>query len=96
MPANRLVLGDYNAICAICGLKYKGSEMRRNWKKQWVCEKDFEMRNEQDFIKGQPDIPALPWTQPDPAATYISVTYIATNVGDQENTIPNPTHKITS
>lgn len=94
MPRNHLVLGDWNAICAICGFKFKGSELRKNWKEQMVCEKDWEPRNEQDFIRGVPDQQALPFTRPEPTDTFISVTYDYGS-GVNENTVPTPTHKIT-
>jgi len=29
--------GDYLAICDICGFQRYASEMRLNWKKQFVC-----------------------------------------------------------
>ena len=29
--------GDYKAICDICGFARLASEMRLNWKKQFVC-----------------------------------------------------------
>lgn len=43
--------GDANAICDICGFKYKLSELKRNWKNQLVCPQDWESRNELDFLK---------------------------------------------
>ena len=93
MPRNNLVLGDWNAICDICGLKFKASQLYKNWKQQMVCEKDFETRHPQDFIRGVPDQQELPFTRPETTDTYVSVTY-SYGSGTTANTIPDPTHKI--
>ena len=57
-----LALGDFNAHCAECGAKFKGSQLRKNWKGFWVCARDWEPRHPQDFVKAVPEKP-IPWSQ---------------------------------
>src|SRR5947207_14857771 len=58
------VLGDYNALCSMCGRRKKASQLVRNWQGQWRCPSHNEARHPQDFVR----VPALerppPWTQP--------------------------------
>lgn len=58
--------GDYNTICDICGFKYKASRLKKRWDGFMCCEKDWEPRNAQDFVRGVKDVQALPWTRPEP------------------------------
>jgi len=60
-----LKLGDWNAQCFRCGAKRKASEMRKQWQGYWVCPEHWEARHPQDFVRGIPDIPSVPWSQPD-------------------------------
>ena len=73
--ADYLKLGDWNALCDICGQKYKASELRKNWKGLMVCSRDFEPRHPQDFVRGVEDNPTPPWTRPAPAATFVDVCF---------------------
>lgn len=57
--------GDYNALCYVCGRKRKGSEMRRRWDGVFVCTDDWEPRHPQDFVRGEVENSAPPWTQPE-------------------------------
>lgn len=60
--------GDWNAICDVCGFKFKASELRERWDGLKVCSMDWELRHPQELARPIPDEPALPWTRPDPAA----------------------------
>ena len=67
MSANKgrndhLVLGDFNAHCAECGAKFKGGQLRKNWKGFFVCARDWEPRHSQDFVRGVQEKPT-PWNQ---------------------------------
>lgn len=70
--ADYLKLGDYNAICYECGKKFKASELKRHWQGYWVCEKHWEARHPQDFVKGTKDVQTPPWVQPLPAPIQIT------------------------
>ena len=69
-PADYLELGDWNAVCSICGAKEKASKLVKNWKGMWRhpagsshgCN---EPRQPQDFVRGVQDIQAVPWSQRD-------------------------------
>lgn len=47
--------GDWNALCDRCGFKYKASELRKTWDGLYVCKKDWEPRNQQDFVRAIED-----------------------------------------
>ncbi len=64
--------GDHNAICFECGGKFKASELKKHWKGYYVCERDWEPREAQDFVKAIPDIVTPPWVQPPPAPIFIN------------------------
>lgn len=73
--ADHLQLGDWNAICSVCGRKYKASDMLKQpggvgtpWGGgTYVCKRDYRPRQPQDFVRGIPDKMAAPWVQPWPA-----------------------------
>lgn len=78
MPnADYLALGDWNAICDGCGKKFKASQLRRRWDGFMVCEKEWEPRQPQDFVRGVPDNMTPPWTRPAPADIFVSTGHSA-------------------
>lgn len=44
---DRYVKGTHNALCDLCGFKFKRNEMRLNWKHQLVCREDYEQKHPQ-------------------------------------------------
>lgn len=76
MPRNHLVLGDYNAICDVCGLKFKASNLRKDWRGLMVCSNDFEQRHPQDFLRVRADDPSVPWARPEPEDVFVQVCYL--------------------
>ena len=72
-PADYLALGDWNAVCYVCGRKYKAGTMVRHWQGYWVCPKDWEARQPQDFVRGIKDTQIPPWTQPSPAPIFVAL-----------------------
>lgn len=76
MPQNRLVLGDWNAICDICGLKFKASELQKDWRGLMVDKACFEQRHPQDFLRVRADDPSIPWARPDPEDTFKYICYL--------------------
>ena len=75
--ADHLDLGDWNAICSMCGRKRKASTMVKNWQGQYRCPEHNEPRHPQDFVKAVPDIQTPPWVQP-PVDLYAMPTITAT------------------
>jgi hypothetical protein len=62
--ADYLEIGDFNAVCSMCGRKFKASNMVRNWQGLWRCPTHNEPRQTQDYVRGIKDIITPPWTQP--------------------------------
>lgn len=72
--------GDWNAICDVCGFKYKASELRLRWDGLWCCPEDWEIRHPQDFVRGVKDRQAIPWSRPAPADIFIDSSLGPTSV----------------
>jgi hypothetical protein len=69
-------LGCWNALCDVCGFKFKSDELKKRWDNLMVCEADWEMRHPQDLIRVPDDNPSVPWTRPEPPDQFTSVPYI--------------------
>jgi len=65
--------GEWNVQCFRCGFKYKSSEVRRQWQGYWVCNRCWEPRLPQVFVRAVPDNPSVPFAQPE------SVVYVGPN-----------------
>jgi hypothetical protein len=65
-------IGDWNALCDVCGFKRKASEMKLRWDGLYVCPEDWEPRQPQDFVRGVPDNQTPPWTRPVPPPIFAS------------------------
>lgn len=57
--------GDWNAVCDICGFRFKASQLKKNWKNEMVCDADFELRHPQEFVRVRPEKIAAPWVRPE-------------------------------
>jgi hypothetical protein len=66
--------GDWYAICAICGFRYFASELRKNYRGAYVCDKDFELKHPQESIRLKTDKITVPWAQPEVVEPYVAVT----------------------
>jgi len=62
---NTLLLGSYNALCDVCGFKYKASDLKKRWDGLMVCEDDWEKRHESDFFRAPKESPDIPWARND-------------------------------
>lgn len=71
-----LELGKWNAICDVCGCKFKSSDLMQRWDGLMVCSKDFEARHPQDFLRVRTDTPAIPWSRPVGEDTYLPICYL--------------------
>lgn len=75
--------GDWNAICALCGFKYKASELRWNNQIQdYVCKYDWEQRHPQERLRPTEDDQSVPWTRPNPTAVYTNEPYVEPSTTD--------------
>ena len=88
-PADELELGTWNAVCAVCGRKFKANTMVKlppgisgAWSgDQYVCKKDYRPRQPQDFVRGIPEKMAAPWVQA-PVDTYAEFCTTVSAVAD--------------
>lgn len=60
----RYLSGQWNAICDICGFKFKSSELKENWKGLRVCSHDYESRHPQELLRIRTDEVTVPWVRP--------------------------------
>lgn len=93
MARNYYKPGDWNAICDRCGFKFKASDLRLEWTGLRVCEKDFELRHPQDFLRAKPDKIVVPWTRKEPDEATAASTSTSEALGMQylgENTLGGP------
>jgi hypothetical protein len=68
--------GDYNAICDSCGMKRKGSTLKKRWDGFFVCPPCWNPRHPQDFVVGIPDDQSVPIARPDtPTPTYETTVF---------------------
>lgn len=60
-----LELGKWNAICDVCGFKFKSNEIQTRWDGLKVCGTDWEMRHSMDFLRAFPETSnILPYSRP--------------------------------
>ena len=69
--------GDWNAVCDVCGFRFKASQLRRRWDGLMTCKDDWEIRQPQDLLRSKQDHQAVPWTRPEPTDTYIQYSRTA-------------------
>ncbi len=67
--------GQYNALCDVCGFKYKNHQLKKRWDGFMVCAADWEPRHPLDFYKTRNDTHKLPWTRPDNEGIDVGPTY---------------------
>lgn len=73
--------GDWGAICQACGRKVKASELRKRWDGFYVCEREYEPRQPQDFVRAVPDNQAPPFTSPMPDDQFVGVCSLSGGTG---------------
>jgi len=71
---NWLKLGDYNAICASCGRKFKASTMLKRWDGLFVCKADYEVKHPQLSLRVHGDKQTVPIPRPD-SVTDVFINY---------------------
>lgn len=66
---------QYNALCDVCGFKFKNWQLRKRWDGFMVCKDDWEARHPMDFYRSRNDVHQLPFTRPDNNGIDVSPTY---------------------
>ncbi len=70
--ADYLAVGDWNALCDRCGHKFKGSMLRETWQGYKVCQRCWEPRQPQDFVRAIAENPTPPFVR-NPADVFIAI-----------------------
>ena len=78
-PSDRAVLGDNNAICQICGRKYKASQLRKRWDGFLACKDDWHPRQPQDFVRGIKDNQLAKVISAEPIDYFIPMCTLVSN-----------------
>lgn len=79
MSGDEFILGDSNAICDVCGWKYKQSQLRKRWDGAMVCNKDWEPRHPQDNIRIRPERNNVIEPRMEPTVRYLAVGEITSD-----------------
>jgi len=77
MSKDYVKIGDWNALCDVCGFKYKASKLRKRWDGLYVCEEDFEPRHPADFFRVRPEDTTVPWVRLDDGQDENLTRYVA-------------------
>jgi len=68
--------GSWNAICDVCGFKFKANQMRKRWDGLMVCDKDFEHDHPQKYLRVKEDKQVPEWVRNRPQDTFQETCYI--------------------
>ena len=60
---NTLSIGDWNAICDVCGFKFKSCDLKERWDGVMVCKEDWEPRHPSDYFEGTADDQSISWAR---------------------------------
>ncbi len=88
-PADHAELGSWNVYCDRCRRKYKNYDLRKEWTGLMVCERCWDPRHPQDFIKPAKEDIAPEYARPTRGEIDGGPTY--TSAGVQESSIPTGT-----
>ncbi len=65
--------GNWNAICDVCGFKFKATEMKKRWDGLMVCEKDYELDHPQKYLRVREDKTSVPWVRNRPPDVFVDI-----------------------
>lgn len=74
MKKNYFISGEWNVTCDVCSKKIKAHEAKQRWDGFIVCEKDYETRQPQDFVRARQDKISVPFQRPIQTPTYYLCT----------------------
>lgn len=66
--------GAWNALCDVCGFKFKSTEMCKRWDGLMVCQADWEADHPQKYLRVREDKIATAWVRARPADLDASPT----------------------
>lgn len=73
--------GRWNAICDVCGFKFKSDEMKKRWDGLMVCKADYELDHPQKYLRVREDSSSVPWVRDEPADQFRFVCYLWASAG---------------
>lgn len=76
MKNNYLILGQWNVICDVCGVKFKSGQVKKRWDGFLVCDKDWEQRHPMDFFKMPDEVIAVKETRPQAQDVFTNTSYV--------------------
>jgi len=71
--------GTWNAVCDVCGIRYKSDELQDRWDGAKVCSWDWEPQHPMDFQKIPRTEKPIPWARPVNETFDESIVYADTN-----------------
>lgn len=87
---NTLSLGDWNALCDICGFKFKSCDLRKNSDGYMVCQDDWEPEHPADRYRAPIETTSIPWARSEDAAQQADgANTPVTKDGVAADTFPN-------
>ena len=60
---NTYLHGSYNALCDVCGFKFKAVDLKKRWDSLMVCKEDFETRHPSDLYIATSEDTSVPWVR---------------------------------
>ncbi|MCA2570706.1 hypothetical protein [Microcystis sp. M42BS1] len=63
--------GAWNAVCDVCGFKFKSTQLRQRWDGLYTCSQDFETRHPQEFLRLTPERINVPWVRRDIMTNFV-------------------------
>jgi hypothetical protein len=70
----KYIHGAWNVICDRCGFKFKNFQCKMEWTGFFVCEKCWEPRHPQEFLRGVTDNQSVPISRPEPTDVFVDTS----------------------
>lgn len=70
--------GSWNAVCDVCGFRFKAHELKKRWDGLMTCNKDYELDHPQKYLRVQSDPKPLPFVRPE-QEQFVQICTIATS-----------------
>lgn len=87
---NTLSLGDWNALCDVCGFKFKSCDLKKRWDGYMVCKEDWEPKHPSLMYKAPKSEAGIPWSRSDDSGQQANGANTAvTKDGVTASTFPN-------
>ncbi len=82
MAKDYFVSGTWNAICDICGFKFKASELKTDYRGLKVCPEDLDVRNPQDFVRLRTEKANVDWVRKEATDSFVGDNVDDSSLGE--------------